>query len=163
MSGNVKKVIYMALFIALSYLGANIKMLSPTGTVALDSMPGFLAALVIGPVSGAFCAFLGHIFTSLLSGFPLTFPLHLLIGVEMGIFACIFGKVYKKNSLIGDAAGILLNGIIAPASFIPLKGFGIPFFLAMVFPLLFASFINIILADLVFRGLKKLSGDKSVF
>lgn len=163
MSKNLKKIIYMALFIALSYIGANIKIPSPTGTVAFDSMPGFLAALLLDPLSGAVCAFSGHIFTSLVVGFPLTLPLHILIGIEMAVFASIFGIIYTKNSYIGDVIAILLNGVAAPASFIPIKGFGKPFFLAMVLPLLVASFANIFLADMVYRGIKKLTGDKNVF
>ena len=39
---QVKRMVLMALFMALSVIGAMIKIPSPTGTVALDSAPGFL-------------------------------------------------------------------------------------------------------------------------
>ncbi|MGI6424678.1 MAG: hypothetical protein ACOX2A_05490 [Tepidanaerobacteraceae bacterium] len=38
----------MGMFIALSIVGAFIKIPSPTGTVALDSAPGYTAALLLG-------------------------------------------------------------------------------------------------------------------
>ena len=42
----------IAILVALSGAGAFIKIPSPTGTVALDSAPGYLAAAVFSPLEG---------------------------------------------------------------------------------------------------------------
>lgn len=143
----------MGLFIALSAVGAFIKVPSPTGTVAFDSAPGFVAALLLGPGPGAAAAALGHLFTSLFAGFPLTLPIHIIIALEMAAFAAIYGYIGKKNLPVGVAAVSLLNGIISPATFILMPQFGIAFFTAMVIPLLVASAANVIVSALVYKAI----------
>ena len=142
----------MGLFIALSAVGAFIKVPSPTGTVAFDSAPGFVAALLLGPGPGAAAAALGHLFTSLFAGFPLTLPIHIIIALEMAAFAAIYGYIGKKSLPVGVGLVSLLNGIIAPATFIPMPQFGMAFFTAMLIPLLVASAANIIVSALVYKA-----------
>lgn len=48
-----KRIARVAILVALSAVGAFIKLPSPTGTVALDSAPGFVAAAAFGPGEGA--------------------------------------------------------------------------------------------------------------
>ena len=149
---KIKQLTLMGMFIALSAVGAMIKIPSPTGTVALDSAPGFLAALILGPGYGAAAAALGHLFTSIFSGFPLTLPLHLMVAVEMALFAAAFSYLKRFNLLGAVVITSILNGIIAPASFIPIPGLGLSFFTAMLFPLMVASTINIATAGLIFKA-----------
>ncbi len=78
-----KKLVYMAVLIALSYIGSLIKI---TGTIAFDSFPAFFGALALGGVYGGIIGFLGHLFTAFLSGFPFTLPIHLVIAVMMFIW-----------------------------------------------------------------------------
>ena len=49
---SVKRVAYMAVFIALSAVGAMIKIPSPVGTIGLDSAPGYFCGLAFGYVEG---------------------------------------------------------------------------------------------------------------
>ena len=116
---ETKRLVLMALFIALSLLGANIKIF---GTIAFDSLPGFVAALVLGPAYGALIGFFGHLLTALTSGFPLMIPVHMAIATSMAITMLGFGFAYqllsKKLSLICRLAltgliGIILNGPVS--------------------------------------------------
>ncbi|NPV53967.1 MAG: ECF transporter S component [Firmicutes bacterium] len=147
--------IRVAIFIALSAIGGFIKIPSPTGTVALDSMPGYLGALICGGKEGAIIAALGHIFSAATVGFPMTLPLHLFVAIQMAAYAAVFGYVAKRiNSIAAVVIGILLNGVIAPALFIPLPGFGTAFFAGMLLPLILGSAINVIIAAILFGALK---------
>lgn len=150
--------VLMGLFIALSVIGAIIKIPSPTGTVALDSMPGYLAALLLGGIPGAVVAFLGHMATAASTGFPMTLPIHLLVACEMAVIMLVVGYTAKKLHLIaGLILGLILNGVVSPASFILFPQFGTAFFISMVLPLTVGSLINIIPAGLVYYPLRKIN------
>lgn len=153
------KLVYVAMFIALSFVGSLIKI---QGTIALDSMSAFFAALFIGPVAGAMVGALAHLLTAFTSGFPLTLPIHLVIMLQMAVIVYIFGILYEKtNSLLAIVVGILLNGpgaviMLAPITAIlglPLSGSA--FIYAMIGFLTLGSAINIILASLLFGRIKK--------
>lgn len=150
---KIKQITLMGMFIALSAVGATIKVPSPTGTVAFDSAPGFLAALLLGPGYGAVAAAVGHLFTSLFSGFPLTIPIHLMIAVEMALFAAAFSALKRINLPVAVIITSILNGVISPASFIPLPTFGLGFFTTMLLPLLVASTLNIVAAAAIYKVL----------
>ena len=152
------KLVYISTLIAISFIGSLIKI---QGSIALDSMPGFFAALFLGPVSGAIVGSIGHLLTALTSGFPLTLPIHLIIGLEMAVFIYIFGWIYEKtNPIFASIIAIILNGlasviILAPATIwlgFPLSGK--PFIYAMAGPLTLASAVNVILAVIVYRIIK---------
>lgn len=146
----------LAVLIALSVVGALIKIPSPTGTVALDSTPGYLTALAYGPGPGALVAALGHLLSAATAGFPLTLPLHLFVALQMAIIAALVAYAnHRFNPVIASVLGIILNGIGAPAAFLLLPQFGTPFFVAMTGPLLVASTINIIAALLLYKALGK--------
>ena len=148
---TTKTLALMGMFIGLSAIGAAIKLPSPTGTVAFDSAPGFAAALILGPGYGALAAALGHLFTSLFSGFPMTIPLHLLVAVQMSVAAGVYGLLKQKSFVIAIIAAVLINGIGAPACFILIPGFGMGFFLGMVVPLLVASLANVLVSALIYK------------
>ncbi|MGM0641638.1 MAG: hypothetical protein ACQESN_09485 [Thermotogota bacterium] len=146
-----KKISWIGIFTALSFLLSFVKFPSPFGSIALDSMPGFLLG-IINPVYGGITAFLGHVFTSWNSGFYFQFY-HILLAFSMFVIAFIFGKLYKKNKIIAIIIATILNGILMPFIVTPiltLKGvFGaIPV-------LLLASFINVLIASIVYLFIKK--------
>lgn len=150
-----RTVTFVGMFIALTVIGSLIKLPSPTGTVALDSTPAFVAALLLGPAAGALVGALGHLLSSLFVGFPLTLPIHLLIAVEMAITCAITGLVFRKLPItVTLLIALLLNGVAAPALFILVPGFGIGFFTAMLVPLLVGSGINLLLTSILVRYFK---------
>ncbi len=152
---ETKQIILWGMFIVLSFVGSFMKIPSPYGTVALDSAPAFLAALLLGPIPGAIVAFMGHILTSLNVGYPLSLPIHFLIATEMAVICVTIGIIAKRGYVIlALIVGLLLNGIVAPALFILLPKFGMPFFAMMLVPLLIGSAINLIVANILFRILK---------
>ena len=93
---NTRNLVLMALFIALSFVGAQLKIFS---TIAFDSLPAFLATLLMGPVYGAIIAIIGHLLTALTSGFPMTLPVHLVIALGMGVtmVAAWFTFIFTKK------------------------------------------------------------------
>jgi uncharacterized membrane protein len=147
---KTKKMVLSGLFIAMSVIGSLIKV---QGSIAFDSMPGFLAALLIGPIEGFMVAALGHMASAWSSGFGLSLPIHLIIALEMGVISLIFGIVYKKiNWITAIILAIFLNGVISPLTLVPLFGWG--FFGAIVWILLSAAAANVILAYMVYKLIK---------
>lgn len=152
---TARRLATLAMLIALSTVGANLKIPSITGTPAFDSFPGFLGTLILGPADGALVAALGHLLTAFTAGFPLTLPLHLVIAAGMAAVVALFALFYRLSPWLGIGVGIALNGLLLPALFIPLPGFGKAFFLAMVVPLLIASALNIVVAATAFTSLRR--------
>ncbi|WP_297437401.1 ECF transporter S component [uncultured Clostridium sp.] len=156
---RTKKLVMAGVLIAMSAVLANVKIFE---TVAFDSMPAFLAGIILGPLAGGIVGFLGHFFTSVTSGFPLTVPISMIISVEMLITVYIFGKIYKKTKITAIIVGILLNGpisvyIIAVVQKV-IWGMPIyPFFMTMVLPVTLGAAANIILACIVERGVKNVN------
>ncbi|EOD00390.1 ECF transporter S component [Caldisalinibacter kiritimatiensis] len=160
---NVKsstlKLTYSAMLIGLSFIGSLIKV---QGSIAFDSMPGYFAALLLGPVYGGIVAGIGHLLTALTSGFPLTLPMHLIVGLEMASFGFVFGWMYRKiNTYIAAIVAIILNGAVAALIAIPISQIlGLPLsgwslFYAIIAPLTITSTANVVLAFLVYGFLKK--------
>ena len=161
---NNKLLSRLALLVALSAVAAYIPIPSPTGTVALDSAPGYFAVLAFGGGSGALVLGLGHIFSSLKSGFPLG-ALHLLIALLMAACGLIYAWLYRKfNIVFSSIIAVILNGIGISATLIPILGMG--FFAAMTLPLLTGSLINVLAAVILYQLLKNrldgiANGDKA--
>lgn len=147
----------MAMLVALSAVGATIKFPSLTGTPALDSLPGFLAAFLLGPGQGAAVAALGHLLTAYLSGFPMTLPVHGVVALEMAGVAAVAGRLRRRRGLLAATAWIVVgNGLLAPAPFLLWPGFGPAFVAAMLGPLLVASALNGVGAALLYAALGRL-------
>jgi len=146
--------VLVSLFIALSFLGGYIKFF---GSIALDSFPAFLGTLLLGPTYGMIIALIGHLFSAFLSGFPLTLPIHLIVGVMMMLTMFVYGNIRQKYSdnMISVVASVLIalvfNTVIASLPLIPLLGFNV--ILAMMIPLVAASLVNILVAEMVYRVL----------
>lgn len=147
-----KRTARIAILVALSSVGAFIKLPSPTGTVALDSAPGFVAAAAFAPGEGAIVGALGHMFSALITGFPLGLPVHLLVAAATVLWVAAFGFIARKISIwVAAPVGILLNGVGGAALLIPIYGFGI--FAILVVPLLVGSTINVVIAVAVVKAL----------
>ncbi len=152
---KLKKILLVALFCALCYVGANLKI---AGSIAFDSAPAFLCAMLMGGAPGAVAGVLGHLFSSLLSGFPLSPPLHLVIAAEMGLICLITGALVKRSGWpvwLGGIVALVLNAVVAPAILIVWPGFGLPVALTLFLPLLLASAANAALAVAMAYLLKK--------
>ena len=163
---TTKKLVIAAMFVALSLIGSYIKIF---GSIAFDSLPGFLAALVLGPIYGAAIGFLGHIFTALTSGFPLSVPLHMVIAISMAITMLGFGSVYKLldnkmptagNLIITGIVGVVLNGPVSLAFSMgalaliagPEAAIGL---LALLPILVLAAVVNVFVSIILFKSLGK--------
>ncbi len=124
---KIRKMVLSALLIACSFVGANIKVL---GSIAFDSLPGFIGALLLGPAYGAGIGAIGHLLTALLAGFPLTPAVHGITMLIMAATMAIFGGVYKRfaqgnarslmGALLAAFAAILVNAPIALLILTPL-------------------------------------------
>jgi riboflavin transporter len=160
---QTKLIVLMGLFIAMSVVGGYVKVPNPvTSSVAFDSLPAFLATLVLGGIPGAVVGFLGHMSSAAVGGFPLTLPIHLFIGLQMAIIMLVFGFVAKRiNLILAIIVGIFLNGVAAPACFILFPSMGMAVFLDLIIPLSIASILNILVASLVYGGIKNAAMVKS--
>lgn len=147
-----RRIARVAILIALSAVGAFIKLPSPTGTVALDSAPAFVAGAAFSPGEGAIVGAIGHLFSALVTGFPLGLPIHLLVAASMAVFVFLFGLVARKvNIWVAAVVGVVLNGVGGAALLIPIYGLGI--FATLVLPLLVGSLINVVIAVAVVKVL----------
>lgn len=148
---NIRTTTAVAVLIALSAVGATVKIFN---TVALDSLPGYFAALYLGGWYGAIVISLGHMLTAITSGFPLGLLNHLYIAAQMAVYACLYRVAYKKAKGHGAVImGTILNGPVASLLMVPVMGWG--FFATWVLPLTLGSLINTFLAVLAYEVMKK--------
>lgn len=156
---NIKRLVILSLFISISAILSNIKIFS---TIALDSMPAFLAAMFLSPIAGAIIGALGHLLSAYTSGFPLTFPMHVFIALQMFSIVWVFGVLFKKSShYIAICIAIILNGPVATflsgiligllSNSMTVTGF----FKLMVIPLTIVSAVNIIIAYIIQKVMKR--------
>lgn len=156
---KTRRLVIAGLLIGMSAILANVKIFE---TIAFDSMPGFLAGIILGPLMGGIVGMLGHLFTAMTSGFPLTVPIHLVISVEMLITIYIFAKIYKKYKILAIIVGVILNGPVSLyiIAVVEKLVWGVPiypFFMSMVVPLTLGATANIIMASIVERGVKNVN------
>ena len=150
---NVKRLSIMAIFIALSAVGALIKIPSPVGTIGMDSAPGFFSALAFGGLEGAIVIAFGHLLTSAVVGFPMTIPVHLYIAFQMALWALAYCWVNKKLGLIPAViVGIILNGVVSSFAMLPMMGMGgvlglMPF-------LIIGAALNVIISAIAYKAIK---------
>ncbi|TGE36098.1 alpha-ribazole transporter [Desulfosporosinus fructosivorans] len=150
---NVKRLSIMAIFIALSAVGALIKIPSSVGTVGMDSAPGFFCALAFGGVTGAVVIAFGHLLASAVIGFPATIPIHLYIAFQMALWALCYRWVNKKLGLIPAViAAITLNGVVSAFAMLPIMGMG--GVLVLMPSLVVGAAINVIISALAYKAIK---------
>ncbi|SHK44386.1 ECF transporter S component [Paramaledivibacter caminithermalis] len=152
---NTKKLVLIAMFISLSFIGAYIPIPSPVGTLGLDSMSGYLAGLLLGSLEGGLIAFIGHLIIAVNKGFYLTAPVHLIVAFMMLVSVYLYGFTYRRTNIFTAAfVGILLNGVVSPLVLLLFPQFGWSFFLGTLPFLLTASALNVILSILIYIPLK---------
>jgi uncharacterized membrane protein len=154
-SWSVKRVSIIAVFIALSAVGAMIKIPSPIGTIGLDSCPGYFCALAFGGVEGMIVIAIGHILSAAVVGFPLTIPIHIAIAATMALWALIFRFIGKRGTVgivIATVVAALLNAFGSGLLLIPIGG--VALYVANMIPLLVAAAANAILAAIAFSAVK---------
>lgn len=140
-----KRIARMAIFIAMSAVGAMVKVPSPTGTVALDAAFAYFSAIAFGWREGALVAALGHMLTALSTGFPMSFPMHLFIAFQMGVFVSLFAVAARKIHVwVGVIIGIICNGPVSSILVWPIGGIGLT--VSLLIPLTIGSIINISIA-----------------
>jgi len=145
----------ISVFCALSVIGSFIHLPGPISSVALDSAPGFFAALYFGPVEGAAVTGIGHIATAVINGFPLGL-LHFPIAVGLAMAGALVGRINRMGGrfgyLEGIVAGILVNTALIVVA-IPTLGWAA----ALSFlPFLFlAASVNGIFAVTVFLAVRR--------
>lgn len=137
---NLRTLCLLALFCALCALGAQVHIYS---SVALDALPAFLAAFLLGGVPGAIVGVLGHLLTALVSGFPMTVPLHLVVAVEMAAICYVAGQLARKRSWwLAAGVAFVLNALVSPLVLLVWPGMGMAVFLVLLPSLALGSAIN---------------------
>lgn len=153
-SARLKRIVLAAMLLALCVVGANVKIL---GSIAFDSLPAFLGAILLGPVFGAFLGVFGHLVSAGLAGFPYTLPVHLVIAVMMGVCMFVFGWIRQRFGkdklsvvLIADVIGYVINvPLEVPLMYPFLKGT----IFALFIPLTIATIVNLAVCEVVYAFL----------
>ena len=155
MNTRLRKLVLLSLLIAMIVLGANFKIM---GSIALDSFPAFIGTALLGPVFGMCLVFIGHMVSAYFAGFPLSFPIHLLISMMM--MATMFGYGWvRKRDVKPSISKIVLSNIVAYIGNVPLSlVILIPFYGAagitpLLLPLTLATVANLVITEFVFVSL----------
>ncbi len=142
------------IFIALSIAGALIKMPSPLGSIAFDSAPAYFSAVTFGLYEGVPVAIVGHLASAYVAGFPLSLPMHIVVGIYMALAVSSFRVITVKAGIIaGGVVAVVINGIIGSFLVYPLGGMGM---VIAVMPFLtLASLANVLIAGIAYRGYRR--------
>lgn len=154
-NATVRMLAIIAVFVALSAVGSLIKIPSPLGTVAFDSAPGFFVAVAFGGVAGAIVAFVGHLITAAMTGFPLTLPMHLIVAVGMGVCAWAFGVLGRRGNVglvIGFVVAAVLNSFVLGLIVLPVGG--VAMYTGMSISLLVGAVANLAVAAIAYLALR---------
>jgi uncharacterized membrane protein len=150
---KTRKLVFTAIFIACSFIGANLRI---AGTIAFDSMPAFLGAVILGPLYGGIIAAFGHFLTALTLGFPLSIPVHTITMFSMGLTVYLYGKVgqileARTNKwiarLVSIVIAILFNGPVALLLVTPIAGLSV---WAMLPILCIVAAANVLLSEVIY-------------
>jgi ABC-type Co2+ transport system permease subunit len=158
---NVRKIIIIAIFSAFAMALSFVKLPSPVGSVALDSSPGYFVAGFFSPILGGVTGLIGHLTSSGIAGFPLSF-VHIPIALLQFCWCCLFGFILRKGNnifaLVAAAViAVLTNGVIAPILLVLLYPAMKNMMYGIIPFLIVASAINVILAAVAIRILSKLN------
>ena len=157
-SWSAKRIAILAIFIALSAVGAVIKIPSPLGSIGLDSFPGYFCALAFGYPEGAIVIAVGHLLSAAVAGFSLTVPLHLAIAVSMAVVAVIVRflatKIGKIGPVLSIIVGVVLNSFVLGFWLLPLGGWGL--YTGATPSLFVASLVNGVIAVIAFYALRNI-------
>lgn len=139
---------------ALSLIGSFIHPPSPISTVALDSSPGFFAALYFGAQDGALVSGIGHIMTSVINGLPLG-VLHLPIALGMTAAGGLMGRINHLSDRWGYLAAVPVGVAVNSGLVVVLvPAFGLGAALGFLPFLFVAAALNGLVATLAYVGVK---------
>ncbi|MBC3888019.1 ECF transporter S component [Acetobacterium paludosum] len=158
---TTKQLVFTALLIALSFIGAQLKIF---GTIAFDSLPAYLGTFLMGPIFGAIIGIIGHLLTAATSGFPMTLPVHCVIALGMGLtmvgtwYTYLFVKKIANETLgllISVIAATIFNGPILLLLCSPLL---VPILtwagvIALMLPLALVGGLNALIAAVIYKAL----------
>lgn len=137
-------------FVLLSLGGSMVRLPLPTGPVALETFPGYFAALAFGWADGALIAGISHLVVAVTTGFPLGIWLHLLAALQMAIWAACFWYISKRTGLLMAIVTItFLHALVSVVYTLPI--WNMVMFSGLLLPLAIAAAVNLFLAALVFR------------
>ncbi|WP_085991587.1 ECF transporter S component [Oceanobacillus senegalensis] len=149
---NSRKISILALFIALSVVGAATKIPAIIGSVALDAFPALLAGTFFGIGAGAVVGGFGHMVSALIGGMPMG-ALHVVIAIEMALLVAMFTILIERGKNIFAAIIFVIgNVLLAPAPFIFL--FGVEFYMALIPSLFIGSVLNVLVALIVYSRIR---------
>lgn len=155
-NNKLNRLILLALMIALSFVGANIKLPGPFSTIALDSFPAYFAGILMGGFYGGFVGLMGHLMTSALSGFPFGLPIHGAIALLMFLSVYLFALASKKvHSILGIIVAIAMNGLVMPVALVTVPGFEWEMAVVFIPALVVASAVNVTLAVVINGAVSK--------
>ncbi|MCS7097494.1 MAG: ECF transporter S component [Candidatus Methanomethyliaceae archaeon] len=149
---KAKMISEIAIFSAISGIGAMMPIPSPVGSIALDSFPGYFMALWRGIVGGASVCAIGHLISAIRAGFPLG-SIHIAVALLMAFVGFVTAIVNKKfGTLLGLSSGVIINtaGVVLA---VPALGWGI---IPILLPILFvASVVNATIAGIIYKSIKR--------
>ena len=152
---RIQKLTIVAMLVAMCLVGANIKLM---GSIAFDAAPAFVGTLLLGPIYGVALGFWGHLVSSLIAGFPLSLPVHIIVAIMMAITMCAYSMTRKWiNKMVNHTTAIILSSIIAfllncPLSLLALYPLLGDMVYALFVPLASASVCNIFVAEVLFAA-----------
>lgn len=149
------RVARISIFTALSVIGSFITPYAPIPTIALDSSPGFFAALYFGVIDGLLITGLGHIVTAVINGFPLG-TMHFVIAVGMALAGGAMGLVNKSNKkwvFIPAALSAVAINTALSVIMVPTMGWATTLSVVTV-PLLLAASLNALLGVIVYLAVR---------
>lgn len=153
---RIQKLTIVSLLVAMCFIGANIKLM---GSIAFDAAPAFVGTLLLGPFYGMVLGFFGHMVSSLIAGFPLSLPVHLIVAIMMAITMAAYSFTRKwGEKRTNYAVAVIFSSIIAFLLNCPLSLLALyPLLGDMVYvlfpPLAIASVCNIIATEIIYAAL----------
>jgi|GEM_PF-3114481 len=158
---NARRVATIAIMIALAIVASLVPIPSPSGTIALDMSPAYFTALYAGPINGLIMGFIGHMVVAMRTGFPLTVPVHIGIGLTAaGVASALWyfqRKLFPKNPDLGLILAVciaILGNTFGTDILLTYVFFGIGMTMATVLPIFVASVAAVIVAAVVWRAIK---------
>jgi uncharacterized membrane protein len=154
--------IIVGVFGAASVVGGYLKIPSPIGSIALDSLPGYFTGGYFGPMLGGVVGAIGHLASALTGGLPLGPTNHLAIAATMFFWCAGFGLIMRRikgwlGAALAVAFATFANGVLSTYLIVALGGVPAAAAPSVVFFVTIAAFINSTLAAVGVRILSRSS------
>lgn len=151
----------VGVFGAAGVMGGLLKIPSPVGSIALDSLAGYFAAAYFGPKTGGPVGAIGHVGSAAIVGFPLGGWIHANVALHMFVWCAVFGYIIRKIDrqwalYPAGAVAIILNGIATPYLLVP-AGLTMNTATGLVGFLVLASALNVVIASIAVKTLSALN------